>query len=93
MMAKRAATYQVIDFSDTGFSIVVSEKDLANFENNGDIILNRLQDMNLSTAYPIEFVYHQKFRFKSKGRIQTAYRVGFKFSRSVSKIHLEYFTV
>ena len=59
----------------------------------GDIFLNRLQEINLSSAYPLEFVYHQKFRFKSKGRIKTAYRVGFKFTRSVSKNHLEYFTI
>ena len=93
MKAKRATTFQVIDICENGISIVVSEKDLSNFVDNGEVTINRLQDMDLSSPYPLEFIYHQKFRFKSKGRIQTAYRIGFKISEPVSKIHLEYFTL
>jgi aspartate carbamoyltransferase regulatory subunit len=93
MKAKKEGTFQVIDVSDTGISIVVSEKYLEHFIDNTEIMIKRLQDMDLSSPYSLQFVYHQKFRFKSKGRIQTAYRVGFKTLIPISKIHLEYFTL
>lgn len=93
MKAKRAMAFQVIDISESGLSIVSSDKDLKLFEDGGEFDLTRLLDMDLASPYKIEYIYHQKFRFKNKGRVQTAYRIGFRTDKPISKVHLEYFTL
>ena len=76
MNATQELKFQVIDISSGGMSIVISERDIKYFEDGSKFKLTMLADSHLGDGYELDFVYSQKFRFKSHGRVQSAYKVG-----------------
>lgn len=83
--------FQVIDISSGGLSIVISDRDIKYFEEGSSFELIKLQDDVLNFGYMLEYVYSQKFRFKSHGRTKSAYKVGLKSLVPIKETDLEKF--
>ncbi len=93
MDATQDLKFQVIDISSNGASIVVSEGDIKYFEDGSRFDLTILGSSVLETSYEMEYVYSQKFKFKSHGRFMSAYRVGLKSKNTFDKDTLMNFLV
>lgn len=82
--ATQALKFQVIDISATGVSIVVSDKNIKYFENSFNFDVTSIMDQELIPKASMQMVYSQMFKFKQRGKIVQAYRVGFKFLTPLS---------
>lgn len=89
--ATQALKFQVIDVSETGISLVVSEKNIKYFEEGLKFNATTLMDHELVVKQSMELVYYQQFKFKNRGKITSAYRVGLKFNTPLSELDLSYF--
>ncbi len=81
--------FQVIDISSGGMSIVISEKDIKYFEEGSFFEITKLQGHFIKEGYEVEMVYSQRFRFKSQGRVKSAYKIGLKSMKPISEMHLD----
>lgn len=90
--AKQALRFQVIDISSGGASLVVTEKNIKYFEDATSVDATMLMEHELVPKKKMELVYFQKFKFKSRGKIQTAYRVGLKFAEPLNFFELSQFS-
>ena len=88
MGATQEFQFQIIDVSSGGLSIVVSDKDIKYFEEGSFFEISKLQGHFIKEGYEVEMVYSQRFRFKSQGRIQSAYKIGLKSHRLIDQEHL-----
>lgn len=82
--ATQALKFQVIDVSNQGVSLVISEKNIHFFEANYEFMVTTLMEHELQDKIKMELVYSQLFKFKQRGRITSAYRVGFKFAEPLT---------
>lgn len=89
--ATQALKFQVIDVSETGISLVMSDKNIKYFESSSIFNATTLMDHELVVRQSMELVYYQKFKFKSRGKITSAYRVGLKFHTPLTTTQLAYF--
>lgn len=89
--ATQALKFQVIDLSESGVSIVVSDKNAKYFEANFNFDVLTLMDVELEPKISMELIYSQQFKFKQKGRVVSAYRIGFKFKEPLSTEQLSIF--
>lgn len=89
--ATQALKFQVIDISATGLSLVISEKNLKYFESGFSFNITTLMDHELVASQKADMVYYQQFKFKSRGKITSAYRVGLKFHTPLTDSQMAYF--
>lgn len=85
--------FQVIDISQTGISIIIADKFVNYFDEHFSVVMTKMQDMLMSSSYELKIIYIKKFRYRFKGKIQTAYRVGLKSTIPFQKSQLDYFTL
>lgn len=89
--ATQALKFQVIDVSNTGLSLVISDKNLKYFESGLNFNVTTLMDHELVVSQKVDLVYYQQFKFKSRGKITSAYRVGLKFITPLTDLQMAYF--
>lgn len=89
--ATQALKFQVIDISETGISLVVSNKNMKYFESGLSLNVTTLMDHKLVVKQSVELVYSQQFKFKNRGKVTSAYRVGLKFNSAITESQLAFF--
>lgn len=89
--ATQALKFQVIDLSESGVSLVVSEKNIRYFEAGRTFNATTLMEHELVQKQSMDLIYYQQFKFKSKGKITSAYRVGLKFHGLLTDLQIAYF--
>lgn len=89
--ATQSLKFQVIDVSENGVSIVVSDKNIRYFEDGVSFKLTTLMDYELIPKIDMELIYFQQLKFKQKGRVVTGYRVGLKFKKPLTTMQLSNF--
>jgi hypothetical protein len=95
IMSKSAATldFQVIDLSEKGMSIVVSDENLEMIKNSPKILLDKLGTFDLTFKIPVELVYAHRLRYRYKGSIIKGNRVGFRFQDKLKKSFIDNFSM
>ena len=83
--------FQVIDISETGMSIVVSDQNLELIHNATRIVLEKLGESKLSFKVPAQLIYSHRLRYRYRSAIIRGNRVGFKFLDKIDKKELDKF--
>lgn len=91
--ATQEMEFQIIDISSGGISIVITESDIKYFEDGSFFEMHKLQGQLIEESYELEMVYSQRFRFKSQGRVKSAYKIGLKSLSSIAQKHIEFLYV
>lgn len=89
--AQASLQFQVIDLSETGMSIVVSDKNLELIHNASKFLLEKLGESQLTFKVPAQLVYSHRLRYRYRKAIIRGNRVGFKFLDKIDKKELEKF--
>ncbi|MBD67153.1 MAG: hypothetical protein CME62_18275 [Halobacteriovoraceae bacterium] len=83
--------FTVLDISQGGISIIVSENNYQLMHQLEHQVLLSLGDYELSTPVLLDRRYHQKFRYRMRGKIIKANRFGFKFLEAIPESSFERF--
>lgn len=92
-LAKQEFAFHTIDISVHGICLMVSEKQMQIFEKFNKFLMTKMDAMTMAKPYELDFIYSQKIRFRSQGKVQSAYRVGFSCAEPINKSQLDYFTL
>lgn len=82
---------QVIDLSETGMSIVVSDQNLELIHSASRFVLDKLGESQLTFKVPVQLIYSHRLRYRYRKAIIRGNRVGFKFLDKIDKKELEKF--
>jgi c-di-GMP-binding flagellar brake protein YcgR len=83
--------FSVIDISETGISILFSDKVKPIFENSQQYILTYLGEDLLDQPVVMDLKYAKTMKYRSRGKIIQANRAGFKFVDPIPKHEYNWF--
>lgn len=87
--ASQELSFQIIDFSEMGIALNLSDIHLKKFLDSKRIVLKKLFSVSLAHEVEMDFMYSKKIRFKKDGEIYTSNRCGFKLKNALEPYLLQ----
>lgn len=89
MKSYQSLTFQLIDISETGMGIVVSDENLELVKNCHHLRVEGFGTLDLSFTFLVDMVYGHRLRYRYKGLIRKGNRVGIKFREPLKQSVLD----
>lgn len=90
--ATQELSFQIIDFSEQGIALNLSDIHLRKFKESKKIILKKLFMVSLAKEIELELIYHKKIRYKKDGEIYTSNRCGLKTKQPIEQYLLKLYS-
>lgn len=85
---KHKLTFTLLDISNNGLSVIVSENNYALMKNFDHFELKSIGSKELDSPILLDKRYNQKFRYRSRGKVINANRFGFKSLAQINQSHI-----
>lgn len=91
--ARQSLSFQVVDISQIGVCILISDKNKQLIETSDELYITQLGAFELPEPVQIDLKYLSRIRFRSKGKTKLSNRAGISFSQKIPENFLNDFYI
>lgn len=89
----QALKFNILDLSESGLSVMVSDKNKELLIRSNSYYLTHLGDVELPNPVPLDFIYLKNHMVKNKGRTHRSNRAGFRMAHFIDKEFITIFSL